>query len=177
MSFQLGLGIFKNVRRVSPKSWHYSETTRCTANPNVLKTMTAASHAGAITGRLDHGAVWILLVTSKKDCAQWVFPKGHIDPGETAETAALRELHEEAGVVGHSLGLLGRLTFDTDESELVDYYLVRYLADQGRGEPERQVQWFRFDDAIHRLTFSDARKLLESLQLTIEERLKKNLPE
>src|SRR5690625_2968385 len=29
----------------------------------------------------------------------WVFPKGHIDPGETALEAALREVEEEAGVV------------------------------------------------------------------------------
>lgn len=29
----------------------------------------------------------------------WVFPKGHIDPGETALSAAMREVAEEAGVV------------------------------------------------------------------------------
>jgi diadenosine hexaphosphate hydrolase (ATP-forming) len=29
----------------------------------------------------------------------WVFPKGHIDPGESALEAALREVEEEAGVV------------------------------------------------------------------------------
>lgn len=28
----------------------------------------------------------------------WVFPKGHIDPGETALQAALREVEEESGV-------------------------------------------------------------------------------
>jgi len=28
----------------------------------------------------------------------WVFPKGHIDPGEDALSAALREVEEEAGV-------------------------------------------------------------------------------
>jgi 8-oxo-dGTP pyrophosphatase MutT (NUDIX family) len=138
--------------------------------------MIEATHAGAITGRIDHEAVWILLVTSKKDRAQWIFPKGHIELGESAETAALRELREEAGIIGHSLGLLGQLAFEADGSELVDYYLVRYLAEQGRGEPERQVQWFRFDDAINRLTFPDARKLLGDLKLTIEERLKKSPP-
>ena len=28
----------------------------------------------------------------------WVFPKGHIEQGETSEAAALREVAEEAGV-------------------------------------------------------------------------------
>ena len=29
----------------------------------------------------------------------WLFPKGHIDPGETDLSAALREVEEESGVV------------------------------------------------------------------------------
>jgi 8-oxo-dGTP pyrophosphatase MutT (NUDIX family) len=29
---------------------------------------------------------------------RWTLPKGRIDPGETAETAALREVHEESGL-------------------------------------------------------------------------------
>ncbi len=28
----------------------------------------------------------------------WVFPGGHVDPGESLEVAALRELEEECGV-------------------------------------------------------------------------------
>jgi len=28
----------------------------------------------------------------------WVFPGGHVDPGELLEEAVLRELHEECGV-------------------------------------------------------------------------------
>lgn len=28
----------------------------------------------------------------------WVFPGGHVDPGEVLEEAALRELHEECGI-------------------------------------------------------------------------------
>jgi 8-oxo-dGTP pyrophosphatase MutT (NUDIX family) len=141
-----------------------------------LATTTAATHAGAITAKLDSGTIRILLVTAKKDRAQWIFPKGHIEPGEPAETAALRELREEAGIAGNSLGPLGQLAFGTDEGEVVDYYLVQFVAEQGKGEPERQVQWFRFDDAVDRLTFPDAKKLLSDLRLTIEERMKKSQP-
>jgi 8-oxo-dGTP pyrophosphatase MutT (NUDIX family) len=31
---------------------------------------------------------------------RWTLPKGRIDPGETAEQAALREVHEESGMRG-----------------------------------------------------------------------------
>ncbi len=39
----------------------------------------------------------VLLLKHKS--GSWVFPKGHIEPGETLLEAALREVEEEAGVV------------------------------------------------------------------------------
>jgi len=40
----------------------------------------------------------VLMVTSRQSRRCWLFPKGDIDPGQTAETAARREIMEEAGV-------------------------------------------------------------------------------
>jgi 8-oxo-dGTP pyrophosphatase MutT (NUDIX family) len=37
------------------------------------------------------------------DDSSWEFPMGQIDPGETAEMAAHRELHEESGIVSDKL--------------------------------------------------------------------------
>jgi len=168
------LECYGSLERVPKHEQAPESTLRC--GPHELTTMITATHAGAITAKLDSGTIGILLVTAKRNCAQWIFPKGHIEPGESAESAALRELREEAGIAGKSLGLLGRLAFGTDEGEVVDYYLVQFVAEQGKGESERQVQWFRFDEAIDRLSFPDAKKLLSDLRLTIEERLKKSQP-
>ncbi|MEA3016881.1 MAG: hypothetical protein QOI38_1603 [Sphingomonadales bacterium] len=50
------------------------------------------------------GAVEVLLVHfggpfwAKRDAGAWAIPKGLIEPGETAETAARREFREELGV-------------------------------------------------------------------------------
>lgn len=49
--------------------------------------------AGGVVFRPD-GAVLVLRHLE----GTWVFPKGHIDPGESALGAAIREVEEEAGV-------------------------------------------------------------------------------
>lgn len=48
-----------------------------------------------------------LLIQHKK--GHWGFPKGHADPGETAEQTAQREFQEETGLVAYRL--LPRLQF------------------------------------------------------------------
>ena len=61
----------------------------------------------------------------------WALPKGQIDAGESGEQTALREITEETGLSGRSLGKLGdiRYTF-TWEGErvfkVVSFFLVRY---------------------------------------------------
>jgi 8-oxo-dGTP pyrophosphatase MutT (NUDIX family) len=47
--------------------------------------------------------------TLSAHAGQWAMPGGRIDDGETAEVAALRELHEEVGLVLDASALLGRL--------------------------------------------------------------------
>src|SRR4029077_451625 len=41
----------------------------------------------------------------------WSLPKGHIEAGETAEQAAVREVEEETGIAGEILAELGTIDF------------------------------------------------------------------
>lgn len=40
---------------------------------------------------------------------QWALPGGRLDPGETSQEAALRELHEEVGITSSAVRVLGQL--------------------------------------------------------------------
>jgi len=47
--------------------------------------------------------------TLRAHARQWALPGGRLEPAETAESAALRELHEEIGLVAGAEAILGRL--------------------------------------------------------------------
>lgn len=51
---------------------------------------------GIIPFRWNNGVKEYLVLLQTNNC--WSFPKGHMDPGETEEQTALRELHEETGL-------------------------------------------------------------------------------
>jgi 8-oxo-dGTP pyrophosphatase MutT (NUDIX family) len=57
---------------------------------------------------------------------EWVFPKGWIDPGETPEEAALREVREETGIRAQIVNVAGNASYEADgEVREVAYYLMR----------------------------------------------------
>jgi 8-oxo-dGTP pyrophosphatase MutT (NUDIX family) len=66
------------------------------------------------------------IVLRRTALGEWVFPKGWIDPGETAEQAAIREVREETGVRAEVARLAGRAAYEADgETRNVVYYLMR----------------------------------------------------
>ena len=93
--------------------------------------------AGGIAFRGSGSDLSILLVTSKKQPGFWIFPKGHVEPGETAAEAGVRETQEEAGVTGELLGPVGPpLEYDWGGRRYsVQYLLIRATSESPATRP------------------------------------------
>ncbi|NWI20168.1 8ODP triphosphatase, partial [Crypturellus soui] len=74
---------------------------------------------------------------------------GKVQPGESIEEAARRELLEESGLTVDTLQKMGQITFEfVGNSELMEVHIFR--ADDFHGEPteseEMRPQWFQLDE-------------------------------
>jgi ADP-ribose pyrophosphatase YjhB (NUDIX family) len=120
--------------------------------------------AGGIVVRRDgarDSSYRVLLVRAKKDPSVWIFPKGHIEQGETAADAALRETREEAGIDGELVKPIGEpLEFNNGRYDVsVQYFLIRPRLETDDTDG-REKRWFTVEDALDLLQWDDARRLL-----------------
>jgi ADP-ribose pyrophosphatase YjhB (NUDIX family) len=125
--------------------------------------------AGAIVFRSERGEARVLLVRAKSAPHPWIFPKGHLERGESMAAAALREASEETGIDGVVVGLAGLpLAFRSKGEDVsVEYYLVR-LTREAPSPEGREKRWCTIPDALALLEHQDARKLLENARGEIE---------
>lgn len=119
------------------------------------------THAGGIVWRDAGGRIEYLLVRARSDREEWVLPKGHIEAGESAEQAALREVREEAGASCRVVARVGAIEYGHAGSRVrVVFYLMR-LERMDRAEEDRELRWCTPAEARRVLTHADARALLE----------------
>ena len=122
--------------------------------------MSSYSHAGGVVARIMQGERQYLLVEASKVRGLWVLPKGHIEPGETAEAAAVREVEEEAGVRATIVAPAGESEFVADGKPVrTIFFLMRYEAEASRTE-ERARAWRGYEDALSLLPFDNLRRVL-----------------
>jgi 8-oxo-dGTP pyrophosphatase MutT (NUDIX family) len=122
--------------------------------------MAPVIQAGAITVR----GKKVLIVRAKRNPHDWIFPKGHVEPGESLAETACRELAEEAGIAGKAIKEVGVSIFPRGRLRIkVTYFLVRFV---GHVEPaeRREVRWCSLDEARTLLSFADAERLLDRVE-------------
>lgn len=98
----------------------------------------------------------------------YVFPKGHIKPGETAEQAAQREITEETGLknftIGERLGVVSRHSQKKDGSiVLKDIEMFKIHSDEPiihSDKAEEKFAWLPIKTAIEKLRYQEDRDFL-----------------
>jgi 8-oxo-dGTP pyrophosphatase MutT (NUDIX family) len=136
------------------------------------------SAGGVLVRRLNGQWVMAAIRPAGKEPGTWALPKGRIDEGEKGEETALREVAEETGAHGHSLGKLGdvRYFFNWEGErvfKVVSFFLVRYEGGRLGDVPAEhrhevaEVRWLPLDDAPQLLSYDGerdmARKALQRL--------------
>ena len=123
--------------------------------------------AGGVVFRLHEGhAVFLLIRDSYQN---WGFPKGHLESGERAEDAAVREVREETGI--DDLVLRGQIeTIDwyfRFRGQLIHKVCHFYLMETAQASTNPQqaegitaCQWVSYDDARSAISYANARKVL-----------------
>jgi 8-oxo-dGTP pyrophosphatase MutT (NUDIX family) len=124
----------------------------------------ATRAAGGIVCREDESGIRILAVHRPR-YDDWSLPKGHVDPGETLEAAALREVHEETGYRCEMTGLAGiaSYTTGTGEHKVVHYWVMSVI--DGTFAPNDEVDriaWVSPDEAIDLLSYDLDRDLIRT---------------
>lgn len=124
-----------------------------------------ASGTAAIIGRLD-----------RRGRLLWSLPKGHIEDGETAEQAAVREVEEETGIIGRVVAPLGTIDFwfvaeDRRVHKTVHHFLLRALGGELSDEDVEvsEVAWVPLAELESRLAYADERRLIRRATELLEE--------
>ncbi len=130
--------------------------------------MRVVEQAGGIVFRRKGNAISVLLVRAKRDPSKWIFPKGHVEDGESLVETAERETEEEAGAIAEPVGPIGPpLEFDYRERRYrVQYFLLRLVSETDETDG-REKKWFPIDEALERVSFDGARELLNAARSAI----------
>lgn len=137
--------------------------------PRRLRTVEEVSAGGLVVDRSGTGPRAALIGRhDRRGRLLWSLPKGHLEPGETVEEAAQREVQEETGIRGRLLGRLGTIDFwFVAEGRRVHKTVHHYLFEAAGGTLSDEdaevveVAWVPLDEVPTRLAYADERRLLD----------------
>lgn len=127
--------------------------------------------AGGVVIDVHEGRARIAIIARRNRAGrvEWCLPKGHVEPGETLEETAEREVAEETGIIGRVLVTLGTVDYWFSTSQYRIHKMVyHYLLEATGGElsvendPDQEAIdaiWYPLDEVHTKLTFPNERRI------------------
>ena len=141
-------------------------------SPPRIPTRDQVSAGGVAVRPSPDGWETALVLVGSRAKPRWQLPKGLIDPGETPEQTAVREVREEAGIATEVVAPLESVEYwyyGTERGErvryhkLVHFFLLRYRSGDV-AEHDREVfeaRWVSLAEAAEMLAFASERRVVE----------------
>lgn len=150
-----------------PKKQSSQSTVTSTAKVATLDQVSA----GGVAFRW-HDSESQIAIVSMKPKLRWQLPKGIVDPGETPEITAVREVGEEAGIETKLLDLIETIEYWYRSTKygkpvrfhkFVHFYLLEYVSgDISNHDHEvEEARWVSLEEAIEMLAFKGEREVVE----------------
>ncbi len=126
--------------------------------------------AGGVVFRHANDQLQILMIQDR--LGRWTIPKGHVEPGESIEQTAVREVAEETGLTELRLGeKLDKLHFFyRKEGKLIfmttHVFLIEAGGDTNAVVPEDSegivdAKWFDYEEALKLIEYKDTERLFQ----------------
>lgn len=152
------------------------QTNKQTTQGNVL-TMDQISAGGVAFRRM--GSEPEIVIVSMKPKLRWQLPKGIVDPGESPEVTAVREVREEAGIETERLGLIETIEYwyrsvkngkPVRFHKFVHFYFMEYRSGDvvNHDHEVEEARWVSFEEALELLEFKSERDVVEKARQMIE---------
>jgi 8-oxo-dGTP pyrophosphatase MutT (NUDIX family) len=135
-----------------------------------LRKVEETSAGGLVVDRSD-GRPRVALIgrRDRRGRLLWSLPKGHLETGETAEDAAVREVEEETGIRGVVMAPLGTIDYwFVAENRRIHKTVHHYLLEASGGElcdddiEVDEVAWVPLDEVGDHLAYAGERRLAET---------------
>lgn len=154
--------------------------TRDSEHPHLP--VSSETSAGGIVIDVRDGIPYAALIARRNRTGriEWCLPKGHLEHGESAPSAALREVREETGIQGEIIQHLASIDYwfssaDHRIHKVVHHYLMSYI--QGvisvDGDPDQEAEdaaWLPLRDLPTYLAYPNERRVASlAMKLLYEE--------
>jgi 8-oxo-dGTP diphosphatase len=119
-----------------------------------------------------------IAIVSVKPKLRWQLPKGIVDPGESPQVTAIREVREEAGINAELLKLIETIEYwyrsvkygkPVRYHKFVHFYLMEYKSGNvsNHDHEVEEARWVSLEEALETLDFQSERDVVEKARAMI----------